>query len=93
MALQSFAEGLWLADGPVLQIAGFGYPTRMAVMSLPAGGLFVWSPVALTPALRQAVGALRPSRPFRASFVWPSPGGRRRAGRCAASSTGRWSGW
>jgi len=62
-ALEHFAEGVWIAGGPpVVAIAGFHYPTRMAVIRLADGGLFVWSPVALTPALHEAVTALGPVR-------------------------------
>ncbi|NBB15187.1 DUF4336 domain-containing protein [Caulobacter sp. SLTY] len=56
--LQSFGPDLWLADGPIAQVAGFPYPTRMAVVRLSGGGLWIWSPVALTEGLRQAVEAL-----------------------------------
>lgn len=60
--MDAFGDGLWLADGPCVSVAGFHYPTRMAVMALPDSGLMVWSPVALTAALRrevQAMGAVR----------------------------------
>ena len=50
-----FAPDLWLVDGPTLHTAGFGYPTRMAVIRLASGQLWVWSPVALTAALRAAL--------------------------------------
>lgn len=60
--LQPFAEDLWLADGSEAVVAGFRYPTRMAVIRLRDGGLFLWSPVALTDALREAVDALGPVR-------------------------------
>jgi hypothetical protein len=60
--LQCFGEEIWIADGPVADVAGFHYPTRMAVIRLAGGGLFVWSPVALTDALRAAVDALGPVR-------------------------------
>ena len=56
--LQPFGEGIWLADGPPAHVAGFAYPTRMAVIRLAGGGLFIWSPVALTDALRTAVEVL-----------------------------------
>lgn len=38
--------------------AGFHYPTRMAVIRLSGGGLFVWSPTALTDSIRADVDAL-----------------------------------
>ncbi|MBV8684862.1 MAG: DUF4336 domain-containing protein [Caulobacteraceae bacterium] len=56
--LQLFGEGIWLADGPATAVAGFRYPTRMAVVGLGDGGLFVWSPVALDDGLRAEVDAL-----------------------------------
>ena len=60
--LQPFAANLWIADGPITATAGFRYPTRMAVIRLADGGLFIWSPVALTHDLRAAVDALGPVR-------------------------------
>lgn len=55
-----FGPGLWLFDGPpVMGAAGFQFPTRMAVVRLPDdGGLWLWSPVALTPEIRNKVDAL-----------------------------------
>ena len=55
--LKPFGPQIWIADGPVVSVAGFRYPTRMAVIRLSDGGLFIWSPVALTPALQAAVEA------------------------------------
>lgn len=66
--LQPFGAELWLADGPIVTaIAGFHYPTRMAVMRLGAenggaGRLAIWSPTPLTDALRAEVTALGPVR-------------------------------
>ncbi len=56
--LKEFATGIWIADGDIVSVAGFRYPTRMAVIRLADGGLFVWSPVALSEGLRTAVAAL-----------------------------------
>jgi len=56
--LREFGPGIWIAEGPAVSFLGFRYPTRMAVMRLSNGGLFVWSPVALTGALRHEVDAL-----------------------------------
>lgn len=56
--LHPFAVDLWLADGREAEVAGFRYPTRMAVIRLTGGGLLIWSPVALTGPLRQAIDAL-----------------------------------
>jgi hypothetical protein len=56
--LKHFGHELWIADGAQIAIAGFHYPTRMAVMKLSGGQLFVWSPTTLTEALRAEVDAL-----------------------------------
>ncbi|GLI22427.1 hypothetical protein GGQ86_000227 [Xanthobacter flavus] len=62
-ALQAFGPNLWIADGPVVTAgAGFHYPTRTVVVRLAEGSLFIWSPVALSDALRRAVEALGPVR-------------------------------
>jgi len=58
--LVPFGEELWVADGPVCSFYSFPYPTRMAVMRLASGDLFVWSPVRLDAALRAEVDALGP---------------------------------
>lgn len=61
--LTPFGEGLWLAEGAeVAGGMGFLYPTRMAVIRLAAGGLVVWSPVALTEPLRRDLAELGPVR-------------------------------
>lgn len=56
--LEPFGDEIWIAVGADVTSAGFAYPTRMAVIRLEDGGLFAWSPVALTPDLRAAVDAL-----------------------------------
>lgn len=60
--LKQFGNGIWIADGPEAVVAGFRYPTRMAVIPLADGGLFIWSPIALTETLRAAIDALGPVR-------------------------------
>lgn len=61
-APQPFGDNIWIANGPIVESAGFAYPTRMAIIRLNDGGLFVWSPIALTPELRVAVDALGETR-------------------------------
>jgi hypothetical protein len=62
-ALQPFGPNVWLVDGPVVSAGGgFRYPTRMAVIQLTDGALFVWSPVSLSDVLRREVEALGPVR-------------------------------
>jgi len=61
--LDPFGPEIWINDGPVVDgMAGFHYPTRMAVIRLSAGDLVIWSPTTLTIPLRQAVEALGPVR-------------------------------
>ena len=57
--LEKFGADIWLASGPEVTAAlGFHYPTRMAVIRLTGGELFVWSPVALDTSLRRELDAL-----------------------------------
>ena len=60
--LLPFGPDIWIADGPVTSFLGFPYPTRMAVIRLSEGDLFVWSPIALSDSLCAAVNALGPVR-------------------------------
>ncbi|MBX3579829.1 MAG: DUF4336 domain-containing protein [Rhizobiaceae bacterium] len=60
---ESFGPNIWVADGPtVVAAAGFHYPTRMCLMRLANADLVVWSPVALSEQLREAVQAIGPVR-------------------------------
>lgn len=58
--LEPFATDIWIAEGSVVAIIGFDYGTRTAVIRLSTGGLFVWSPIRLTPELKREVDALGP---------------------------------
>jgi hypothetical protein len=61
-SLQPVGQDIWIADGESVSVAGFHYPTRMALIRLSDGGLFVWSPTALTEGVRAEVDALGPVR-------------------------------
>lgn len=56
--LQRFTEEVWTTAGPTVSVAGFDYPTRMIVIRLSDGTLFVWSPTALVKGLKTAVDQL-----------------------------------
>ncbi|PIB25657.1 hypothetical protein BFP76_00550 [Amylibacter kogurei] len=56
--LTKFGTDIWIADGQIVSVIGFRYPTRMAVIRLADGTLFIWSPVALSDELRQAVDTI-----------------------------------
>ena len=60
--LLQFGPEIWIADGPVASFYGFPYPTRMAVIRISDGSLFVWSPVALSDSLRTSIDVLGPVR-------------------------------
>jgi Domain of unknown function (DUF4336) len=60
--LETFGPSLYVADGPTVSFFGFPYPTRMAVVRLPDGNVWVWSPIALTPELADAVRGIGPVR-------------------------------
>ena len=62
MTLQQLGPEIWIADGGIVSFFGYDYPTRMAVVRLDDGGLWLWSPVELTPQLEDAVRALGPVR-------------------------------
>lgn len=60
MLLQKFDTEIWTAEGPLISFYSFPYSTRMAVIRLSDGTLFVWSPTALSDRLRGEVDALGP---------------------------------
>lgn len=56
--LKEFSREIWIADGPHVAVAGFHYPTRMAVIKLSDGNLFIWSPIELTDRLKTAIDTI-----------------------------------
>ena len=54
--LKRVAENVWIVDGPLIRFGPPGlkmpFPTRMTVVRLDDGSLFLHSPTALTPALK-----------------------------------------
>ncbi len=59
-------DGLWVVDGPVVRMAYLGgsvpFPTRMVVVRLADGDLFLWSPTEPDDGLRSRIDALGPVR-------------------------------
>ena len=53
---------IWIETAQWSRFYGFPYPTRMAVIRLADGSLFVWSPIALSDSLSASVNALGPVR-------------------------------
>lgn len=60
--LEQLGPDLWVADGGIVSFFGFDYPTRMAVVRLDDGGLWLWSPIALSAEIEREVRALGPVR-------------------------------
>ncbi|AXJ95398.1 MULTISPECIES: DUF4336 domain-containing protein [unclassified Sphingomonas] len=60
--LHRFGDEIWTVEGATVFVAGFAYPTRMAVIRLSTGDLFVWSPTALSDRLQAAIEILGPVR-------------------------------
>jgi Domain of unknown function (DUF4336) len=58
MVLEEFDQDIWITAGPVVESLGFRYPTRMVVIRLADGGLFLWSPVAASAELCAGIDAL-----------------------------------
>jgi len=76
--LKPVAGNLWIVDGPLIRFgpAGFKmpFPTRMTIIRLGDGGLFVHSPTALPDELKAEVEAIGPVRfiigPNRLHYAW-----------------------
>jgi hypothetical protein len=62
--LKPFADQVWIVDGPEIGMRYFGltfpFPTRMTVIRLPAGDLWVHSPIAWNDELGGAIAKLGP---------------------------------
>jgi hypothetical protein len=56
--LEPIGEDIWLAEGPNVPFFGFPYPTRMGIVRLDDGSLWVWSPIALDAELKTEIEAL-----------------------------------
>lgn len=58
MTLEAISDGIWLVEGEIVSFYGFPYPTRAVIVNFDNGDLWVWSPVKLSPELRQSVDRL-----------------------------------
>lgn len=62
--LKPLSDGIWWVDGPVIKMSygpvSLPFPTRMAIIRLRSGGLWIWSPTAPTPELFAELDALGP---------------------------------
>ena len=61
--LLEFGSEIWVGEGPIIPFYfGFSYQTRMVVVRLSDGDLFVWSPIPLSLPMRREVDKLGPVR-------------------------------
>lgn len=58
--LKAVADNIWLADGPTVSHYGLPYPTRMTIIRLENGGIWLHSPVAFRPQLLAQIQQLGP---------------------------------
>ncbi|MGW8320571.1 MAG: DUF4336 domain-containing protein [Thermodesulfobacteriota bacterium] len=61
-ALERIGDEIWIVEGEAVSFYGFPYPTRMAIVRLSHGDLWIWSPTGLTEGLRAEIDALGPVR-------------------------------
>ena len=66
---QELAPGFWVVDGECVSFYSVPYSTRMVVVRLSGGGLWVWSPIALTAELAAWIDRLGAP----AHLVGPNP--------------------
>jgi hypothetical protein len=60
MTLQHFADELWIADGDRVHMLGIPFETRMCVIRLTDGGLWLHSPIAATDELIATIASFGP---------------------------------
>lgn len=73
-ALKLVDTNIWIVDGKTIDFRGVAFPTRMTVIRLRSGGLFVHSPTELTPELKHQIDSLGPVEhlvsPNRIHYWW-----------------------
>lgn len=58
--LKAVDQDIWVVDGPIIRFKKAPFTTRMTIVRLGSGGLFVHSPTALTAELKAEVDSLGP---------------------------------
>lgn len=58
--IKTVADNIWLADGPAISFYGLPFPTRMTIVRLDNGGLWLHSPIAFRPQLLAQIQQLGP---------------------------------
>lgn len=60
--LKPVADDIWIVDGPSIRFYGMGFSTRMTVVRLANGDIWLHSPTKISDALKAEVAALGPVR-------------------------------
>jgi len=67
-------DNIWIVDGPLISFKGLPFPTRMTVIRLQSGELFIHSPIELDDRLKQEIDQLGPVKhlisPNRIHYWW-----------------------
>jgi hypothetical protein len=58
--LKPFGENIWIVDGEIISFYGLPFTTRMTVVKLPSGDLWIHSPIDLTNELKKELDNLGP---------------------------------
>ena len=78
--LKPVDQNIWIVDGPVIHFKKVPFTTRMTVVRLGSGDLFVHSPTLLTPELKSEIDSLGPVRhlisPNKIHYWWIGEWGR-----------------
>ncbi|MCP4318175.1 MAG: DUF4336 domain-containing protein [Hyphomicrobiales bacterium] len=51
--IEPVGQDIWVVEGSLVNFWGFRYPTRSVIVRLDNGDLWIWSPIALSDALRR----------------------------------------
>lgn len=78
--LKPVDQNIWIVDGPVIHFKKVPFTTRMTVVRLGSGDLFVHSPTLFTPELKSEIDSLGPVRhlisPNKIHYWWIGEWGR-----------------
>ena len=68
-SLRRFAPDVWIAEGPIVRTFGFPFPTRMILVKLADGNVWINSPVVASPEEMESITDLGPVK----YLVAPTP--------------------
>jgi len=56
--LRKLGPEIWISDGASVDVIGFKYPTKMAIIRLTNGSLLIWSPITFSDELHSQINTL-----------------------------------